>query len=181
MYRNIELSPFLFPPPPYSAPSHSSPPSVNKLCEPNKAVFPLSPVPSAPPSSLAFVFLQVMALFDGDTLSTAPSQVGGTVSASASGDNDGGTTTTTVGVILDATPFYAEAGGQVSDCGQLSVTASGEGDDGDSMVVIEVADVRMFGGFALHVGRLVSGRWVVRRVQRANGVPEDLFLIGCCS
>ncbi|CAN0182689.1 unnamed protein product, partial [Hapterophycus canaliculatus] len=76
------------------------------------------------------------------------------------GKNDGETdATTTVGVILDATPFYAEAGGQVADCGQLSVTAAAEGEGGDGATkgVIEVADVRMFGGFALHVGRLVSG------------------------
>lgn len=100
---------------------------------------------------------QVMALFDGDSLSTAASQSGGTAAASSSGIDETGTaTTTTVGVILDRTPFYAEAGGQVSDCGKILVSAEAEGSDVTG--VIEVADVRMFGGFALHVGRLVSGR-----------------------
>lgn len=83
---------------------------------------------------------QVIAMFDGEALSTS----GGTVTASSEGPP------LTVGVILDATSFYAEAGGQVADSGRLTV-----GHDGG---VVEVADVRMFGGFALHVGRLVSGR-----------------------
>lgn len=91
-------------------------------------------------------------MFDGEILATSASQSGGT--AAASSDEEA----TTVGVILDSTPFYSEAGGQVSDCGKLLISGDG-GDGGDAVKgVVEVADVRMFGGFALHVGRLVSGR-----------------------
>ncbi|CAN0393825.1 unnamed protein product [Laminaria digitata] len=100
---------------------------------------------------------KVMAMFDGDALSTSPSESGGTVTGSI---NDQGEAPT-VGVILDVTSFYAEAGGQAADCGTISVVSSLQdaGDGGDDVKgVIEVADVRMFGGFALHVGRLVSGR-----------------------
>lgn len=106
-----------------------------------------------------------MATFDGDTLSTSPSESGGTVTCSGSGSSSSNDQyegeAPTVGVILDATSFYAEAGGQVADCGTISVVSPPQGGGGgvDVKGVIEVADVRMFGGFALHVGRLVSGRW----------------------
>lgn len=99
--------------------------------------------PSPPTGHFIVCDQQVMAMFDGDTLSTS----GGTVTAS-----DGGSPPS-VGVVLAATSFYAEAGGQAADTGRLSI---GEGGAGG---VLEVADVRMFGGFALHVGRLVSGRF----------------------
>lgn len=95
-------------------------------------------------------------MFDGDTLSTSPAESGGTATGSSSSEGEA----PTVGVILDATSFYAEAGGQAADCGTISIV-SPPGDGGGAVKgVIEVADVRMFGGFALHVGRLVSGRWV---------------------
>ena len=50
-------------------------------------------------------------------------------------------------VILDRTPFYAEAGGQVGDRGELS---NGKG-------VFDVADTRKQGGLFLHTGRMRSG------------------------
>lgn len=90
-------------------------------------------------------------MFDGEALSTSSSDNQATVSFCDDMEAP------TVGVILDATPFYAEAGGQVADCGRLSVVSGGEGGV-ELEGVVEVADVRMFGGFALHVGRLVSGR-----------------------
>lgn len=94
-------------------------------------------------------------MFDGETLATSASQGG--VTATASPDKEEDKDATTVGVILDSTAFYSEAGGQVSDWGRLLISGD---DGGDAAVtgVVEVADVRMFGGFALHVGRLVSGR-----------------------
>ena len=51
-------------------------------------------------------------------------------------------------VVLDKTPFYAESGGQVGDCGQI--TAAG--------AVFEVTDTQKQGGnLFLHKGKLVSG------------------------
>lgn len=103
-----------------------------------------------------------MAVFDGETLSTAASsssESGATIAASDNSNNQ--SDETVVGVVLDATPFYAEAGGQVADRGKISIIVEGEGKDGEDDAVrgvIDVADVRMFGGFTLHVGRLVSGR-----------------------
>jgi alanyl-tRNA synthetase len=50
-------------------------------------------------------------------------------------------------VVLDCTPFYAESGGQVGDCGHLR----GEGVD------FQVQDSRSVGGAIAHVGVLHSG------------------------
>ncbi len=50
-------------------------------------------------------------------------------------------------VILDRTPFYAEGGGQLGDCGQLSA--------GDAL--FDVQDTQKSGGFYLHVGEMKSG------------------------
>lgn len=51
------------------------------------------------------------------------------------------------GIILEATPFYAESGGQVGDQGQLS----GGG------VVFEVSDTRKQGKAHVHLGKVVQG------------------------
>ncbi len=51
-------------------------------------------------------------------------------------------------VFLDNTPFYAEAGGQVGDCGRLVA--------GDS--AFEVHDTRKKGRATAHIGRVASGR-----------------------
>jgi alanyl-tRNA synthetase len=53
---------------------------------------------------------------------------------------------TSIGVLLDATSFYAESGGQVADQGTLTL----EGSNGS--VVVDVDDVQVFGGFVLHTG-----------------------------
>lgn len=50
-----------------------------------------------------------------------------------------------IGVILDKTSFYAEAGGQVTDVGTLKSVSSGES-------VLNVVSVNSFGGFILHRG-----------------------------
>ena len=52
-----------------------------------------------------------------------------------------------VGVVLDRTPFYAEAGGQVGDAGVL--TADG--------LRFEVTDTKKEGGLTVHLGRLAEG------------------------
>ncbi len=51
-------------------------------------------------------------------------------------------------VVLDKTPFYAESGGQVGDCGQIAAAGA----------VFEVTDTQKQGGnLFLHKGRLISG------------------------
>ena len=52
-----------------------------------------------------------------------------------------------VAIILDETPYYAESGGQVGDCGYLH----------SSGAKIEVVDCRKAGDHHLHIGRLISG------------------------
>ncbi|HRQ72064.1 MAG TPA: alanine--tRNA ligase [Phycisphaerales bacterium] len=61
-----------------------------------------------------------------------------------------------VGVILDRTNFYAESGGQVADHGRMLVTreASGGLPHGGEF---RVEDVRSFGGYVVHIGRVVRG------------------------
>jgi alanyl-tRNA synthetase len=53
-----------------------------------------------------------------------------------------------VGVVLDRTAFYAEAGGQVADTGALELGGGAR---------LQVEDVQAFAGFVLHVGRLEGG------------------------
>ncbi|MEX1254325.1 MAG: alanine--tRNA ligase [Dehalococcoidia bacterium] len=54
----------------------------------------------------------------------------------------------TVDLVLDATPFYAEGGGQVGDSGRIT------GPDGQ----VEVETVRRVGAVFVHAGRVVRGR-----------------------
>lgn len=54
----------------------------------------------------------------------------------------------TVAVVLDHTPFYAESGGQVGDRGQLQANG----------MVFEVQDTKKIGEAILHYGTLVSGQ-----------------------
>lgn len=54
-----------------------------------------------------------------------------------------------VGLVLDKTSFYAEAGGQEADLGTLDLLA----DDGETVVgKITVTDVQTYAGFILHTG-----------------------------
>ena len=63
-----------------------------------------------------------------------------------------------VGVVLDDTAFYAESGGQVSDCGALRVLpAAAEAGAAAGASVMEVADVQVFGAFVLHMGVVAEG------------------------
>lgn len=54
-----------------------------------------------------------------------------------------------IGVVLDKTSFYAEAGGQVADIGCL-LDMCGEKE------LFDVSDCQGFGGFVLHIGRVTS-------------------------
>ena len=57
-----------------------------------------------------------------------------------------------VGVVLDKTSFYAEAGGQIYDTGIIK-TSTG--------ATVKVTNVQMYGQFALHVGVVKSGSLTV--------------------
>jgi alanyl-tRNA synthetase len=54
-----------------------------------------------------------------------------------------------LGLVLDRTAFYAEAGGQAADCGRLL------SDDGET--VFKVTHVQAYGGYVLHTGKLLKG------------------------
>lgn len=58
----------------------------------------------------------------------------------------------TIGVVLDKTSFYPEAGGQIYDTGSL-ISSNG--------ATIRVDNVQMFGQYALHVGEVTDGTFTV--------------------
>ena len=53
-----------------------------------------------------------------------------------------------VGIVLDSTPFYGEAGGQVADTGTLQLPGG---------AIFTVQDVQIFGAFILHIGTVARG------------------------
>jgi len=55
----------------------------------------------------------------------------------------------TFGVLLDRTSFYAEAGGQEYDTGNIVI---------DGVADFEVEDVQVFNGYVLHIGQLKYGQ-----------------------
>ena len=55
----------------------------------------------------------------------------------------------TVGIILNRTPFYAEAGGQVGDTGTITLQ------NGDGEFLVE--ETHRFGAYVLHIGHLIKG------------------------
>lgn len=58
-----------------------------------------------------------------------------------------------VGLILDKSSFYAEAGGQEADLGELRMLD----DSGNVIGTFEVRDVQTYGGFLLHTGVVKEG------------------------
>ena len=56
---------------------------------------------------------------------------------------------TSFGIILDKTSFYAEAGGQEYDTGNIVI---------DGVADFEVEDVQVFSGYVLHIGHLKYGQ-----------------------
>lgn len=96
-----------------------------------------------------------------------------------------------VGVILDKTNFYAEAGGQVADTGRLhAVDEHRRNSDPDTQSEFRVEDVKRFGDYVLHIGQLVKGRLTVgdaaecrldqakRRQTQANHTATHLLNLG---
>jgi alanyl-tRNA synthetase len=63
-----------------------------------------------------------------------------------------------IGVVLDRTPFYAEAGGQVGDTGRLIADE----------VHFQVVDTQRNGELIVHIGRLIRGRLHVCQVVQAE-------------
>ena len=55
---------------------------------------------------------------------------------------------TTFGLLLDRTSFYAEAGGQEYDTGNIVV---------DGVADFEVTNVQVYNGYVIHSGRLKYG------------------------
>lgn len=58
-----------------------------------------------------------------------------------------------IGLILDKSSFYAEAGGQEADLGELRILDAA----GDVAGTFEVRDVQSYGGFLLHTGVVKDG------------------------
>jgi alanyl-tRNA synthetase len=56
---------------------------------------------------------------------------------------------TIIGIILDRTSFYAEAGGQEYDTGNIVI---------DGVADFEVTNVQVFNGYVLHIGQLKYGK-----------------------
>jgi len=80
----------------------------------------------------------VMGIFTGR--GDSPGEQGFVASASAA---DG-----LVGVVLNASPFYAQAGGQVWDTGTIALSGG---------ATLEVANVQVYAGYVLHLGTLRGG------------------------
>jgi len=104
----------------------------------------------APATDTAGVFesrevrARILAIFDGNSFDE-------TISASSAGLRK-------VGVILDRTNFYAEAGGQVADTGRLHVVNEHRRDDDpDTQSVFKVEDVKRFGDYIMHIGQIAKG------------------------
>ncbi|MEM8758593.1 MAG: alanine--tRNA ligase-related protein, partial [Planctomycetota bacterium] len=63
-----------------------------------------------------------------------------------------------LGIVLDTTAFYAEAGGQVADTGRLQVLGEHRRDSGaHRQSEFKIDEVQRFGDYVLHIGRLVRG------------------------
>jgi alanyl-tRNA synthetase len=78
-----------------------------------------------------------------------------------------------VGLVLAATSFYAESGGQVGDTGLITSPP-----DAASPWSFQVLDSQVYGGFVVHVGTLASGSFAVGAPARASVDYERRSRIG---
>ena len=62
-----------------------------------------------------------------------------------------------IGIILDRTNHYAEMGGQVTDHGRLLVSREHRVGDHHTGGEFKVEDVRSYGGYVVHFGRIIRG------------------------
>jgi alanyl-tRNA synthetase len=63
-----------------------------------------------------------------------------------------------IGIVLDQTNYYAEMGGQLCDTGRILVTReTRSGAESGFGGEFKVDSVKSFGGFVLHIGRMVRG------------------------
>lgn len=69
-----------------------------------------------------------------------------------------------VGVVLDKSSFYAEAGGQEADTGVISILS----DSGEPTGTFRVTDVQTYGGFVLHSGVVVEGSVGVNSIVKCQ-------------
>jgi alanyl-tRNA synthetase len=77
-----------------------------------------------------------------------------------------------VAVVLQMTPFYAEAGGQVGDRGGLMIQQS-ISPTGGQVVRVKVDDTIKVGGVHFHLGRITAGRLQVGDGQVKAAVAVD--------
>jgi alanyl-tRNA synthetase len=96
-----------------------------------------------------------------------------------------------IGVILDKTSFYAEAGGQVADTGRLHVVNEHRRDsDPDTQSEFRVEEVKRFGDYVMHIGQIGKGQLAVgedvecridlakRKQTQANHTATHLLNLG---
>jgi alanyl-tRNA synthetase len=69
-----------------------------------------------------------------------------------------------VGLVLDRSSFYAEAGGQEADMGAIEILS----EDGETVGSFTVTDVQSYGGFILHSGIVAEGRLEVGSVVKCK-------------
>ncbi len=67
-------------------------------------------------------------------------------------DGEEASTGANVGIILDKSSFYAEAGGQEADIGQIAISS-----EGNVVAKFLVNDVQSYGGYLLHSGEVTAG------------------------
>jgi alanyl-tRNA synthetase len=77
------------------------------------------------------------------------------------------------GIIMDRTNFYAEAGGQEYDTGNIVI----DGATGADIAEFEVSSVQVFSGYVLHIGRLKSGTFELGSQVTCSYDEVGLFIV----